>query len=1146
MSRPEVCSACGHANPPESRFCGQCGNRLAVEISCGECGAANPAGQRFCNQCGSALAEQGRPERGADAAGAAAAEPEAAPAGPGAAGLPTTPEHLAAKIRASRSSLEGERKQVTVLFCDVVGSMELAERTNPETWRRAMQGLFATLCEGVHRFEGTVDKFTGDGMMALFGAPIAHEDHAQRACYAALYLRERLAGYAAELRRTEGLNLSVRMGLNSGEVVVGAIGDDLGMDYTALGHTVGLAQRMESLAEAGKAFMTRDTAALVGGYLALEDLGEFRIKGASEPVRVYELTGPGSARGRLDVSRARGLSRFVGREEEMRALEQALEHAHAGEGGVIGIVGEAGVGKSRLCHEFAERCRARGITVYHAAGQAHTRSVPLAPVLELMRTYFDLADGDSPQTARERIAGKLLLLDESFAADLPLVFDFLAVPDRDRPAPRMDPEARRRELLGLVRRLVRSQGAREPALTLFEDLHWVDPATEPFLAQYVEAVSGVRSLAVVNFRPDYHAEWMSRPYYRQIPLLPFGPGETEQMLAGLLGSHASLDGLSETIQARAAGNPFFIEEVVQSLVEAGSLSGAPGAYELVRPVDEAAVPASVQAVLAARIDRLSDEDKAVLQAAAVIGKEFSEPVLADVADRDPEAVDASLRNLVAGEFVHEQELYPETVYAFKHPLTQEVAYGSQLAGRRAGTHARVATAIAERHPDRVDERAALIAGHWEAAGEPLEAARWHARAAAWSGTQDPVEAIGHWRRVRELADSLPASEETTALGLTARIYALQFGWRLGIGHDEAEAIFNEAERIAAKTGDVRSRAILLSVYGGIRGVTDGELDDFAALARRALALAEEAGDPHLYLTVVLAAYAFFAVGEFEECLAAVERAIELTDGDPAVGAGIALECPLAYCLGLKGITLASLGRIGEAREVNADAQRVARAQGDLETAVWAHGWQAWTEHLAGDYDAQAAHAQQGFEIAQRIGDSFSRAWAWQWLGYAQAMRGELDAAIESLERSRSLSRERRTAVEAEGYTLARLGHAYALHGDPERGRRLIAEGIEVARARGHRTAEAMAYSVLAEVLLAAGDDVDAAEVEAAIARGLELARAVGWRSLEPLFAVSAAELAGRRGDRDARRRGLEDAHRQFVAVGATAHAERLAGELAAA
>jgi class 3 adenylate cyclase len=749
------CPSCGHPNPTDARFCGNCAASLLVAWECSGCGASNPARQRFCNGCGQAITAS---SEGAAPGRAAVALPER---------RSQVPEHLAERIRAGRADLEGERKHVTVLFADVMGSMDLAEQQNPEAWRQIMERFFEILCEGVYRFEGTVDKFTGDGIMALFGAPIGHEDHAQRACYAALHLQEELASYAAELRRERGLSFSVRMGLNSGVVVVGAIGEDLGMAYTAIGHTVGLAQRMEQLAEPGKAYLTEHTASLVEGYLELADLGEFQVKGASQALGVHELIGVGAARGRLDVSRARGFSRFVGREDELRVLDGALEQSAAGRPQVIGIVGEAGVGKSRLCDMFARRCRARGIPVYQTSGQAHATSIPLLPILHIMRSYFDVTDLDSDQTSRERIAGKLLLLDESFGEDLPLIFDFLAVPDPERPAPRMDPDARQRRLLELTKQLVRAQSARAPGVTLWEDLHWFDPASEVFMANHVDAAQGARGLTILNFRPDYHAQWMSKSYYRQIALAPLGPEAIEQLLGELLGSDPSLGGLRDLVRERTAGNPFFIEEVVRSLVEAGNLEGERGTHRLVRPVAETAVPASVQAVLAARIDRLAEREKAVLQAAAVIGKEFPEPVLARVTALEPSALEDSLRALVAGEFVFEQELYPDPVYAFTHPLTQEVAYGSQLGERRAAVHAAVARAIIEQHPERLDERAALLAQHWESAGEPLEAGRWHARAGAWVGTKDPTASLRHWHAVRELTDALPDSEETAALGLSA-------------------------------------------------------------------------------------------------------------------------------------------------------------------------------------------------------------------------------------------------------------------------------------------------------------------------------------------------------------------------------------------
>jgi adenylate cyclase len=1120
------CPTCGHPNPSGARFCGSCAAPLTGAVSCPSCGASNPAGQKFCNDCGQALTA---------AAGGPAVSPDL---------RSQVPERLAEKIRAGRGVLEGERKQVTVLFADVMGSMELAERSDPEEWRRIMERFFAILCEGVHRFDGTVDKFTGDGIMALFGAPVAHEDHAQRACYSALHLQDELAAYSADLRREKGLNFSIRMGINSGEVVVGGIGDDLEMEYTAIGHTVGLAQRMESLAEPGKIYLTRYTAALVAGYLALNELGEFQVKGVSHPLDVHELTGVGAARGRLDVSRARGFSRFVGRNEELRMLESALEQARAGQAQVIGIVGEAGIGKSRLCHEFTERLRAQGTPVYHVAGQAHARSVPMLPVLELMRAFFDVTDLDSDQTARERIAGKLLLLDESFGDGLPLFFDFLGVPDPERPAPRMDPEARQRQLLGLIKRLVRAQSAREPGINLFEDLHWLDPASEAFLATHVEASQGTRSLTIVNFRPEYHASWMSKSFYRQIALVPLGPEAIDEMLADLLGSDASLDGLPELVRKRTVGNPFFIEEIVQSLVESGNLEGERGAYKFAGAVEDAAVPASVEAVLSARIDRLAQREKTVLQAAAVIGKEFPEPVLTRVVELDSSELEDALRELVAGEFVYEQELYPEAVYAFKHPLTQEVAYGSQLGDRRAVVHAAVARAIAEQYPERLDEWAALLAQHWDAAGEELEAARWHARAGAWVGTRDPTQSLRHWKKVRELADSLPESEETIALGLAARIFSLQYGWRLGISHEEAEAVFSEAEQMASKTGDIRSRAILLSVYGGIRGINDGDVREMAKLSRQAFALAEESADPALYMTTAGGSYALFNLGEYRESMAVLDRAIELADGDVTVATGISVGCPYAYCQVFKGGVLVYMGRLEEGQNLIERGMKLAGEQGDVETRGWGHMWSVWHAYWSGEPERAMAHAQQALEIAERIGDSFSRTWAWYFLGLGELLRGEWRSAIEAYERSQALATERRTAVEGDAWRSAGLAESYLGLGEADRALEFVQEGLEISKRRGQPISEAFSSMVLARILLASGGSSAHGAIETALARALELARQTETKSLEPLVHVELAELESRRGDEEGRERELREAHRLFTEIGAGGHAELLAGKLA--
>jgi class 3 adenylate cyclase/tetratricopeptide (TPR) repeat protein len=993
-----------------------------------------------------------------------------------------------------------------VLFADVIGSMDLAERTDSEVWRSIMDRFFTILCDGVHRFEGTVDKFTGDGIMALFGAPLAHEDHAQRACWAALTLHRELAAYAAEVRRTDGLSFSVRMGINSGEVVVGAIGEDLRLEYTAIGHTVGLAQRMESLAEPGKAYLTEQTAKLVSGYLDLDDLGEFDVKGVSEPIRVHALAGAGGARSRLDISQARGFTRFVGREDELATLQAALEQSRDGAGVVVGVVGEAGVGKSRLCHEFVERCRRRGIPVYEAQGQAHGSAIPFLPVLQMMRSYFGVTEHDPDQQAREKIAGRLLLLDETFAESLPLVFDFLAVPDPLRPAPRMDPDARQRALLEMVKRLVHTSSQREPGINLLEDVHWIDPGSEIFLTQLVEVIPGTRNLTIVNFRPEYSAPWMRKSYYRQVSLLPLGAEAIRALLGDLLGGDPSLNGLPDLVQERTAGNPFFIEEVVRALAESGNLEGKRGAYRLVRPVDDAAVPPTVNTILAARIDRLSEREKSLLQSAAVIGREFSEPVLARAAALGDGELEPALRALIAAEFLYEQELYPDAVYAFKHPLTQEVAYHSQLGERRAAVHRRVAEALQELYPDKLDERAALLAQHWEAAGDPLAAARWSARAATWAGSNDISEALRHWRKVSELTQALPDSAEAIGLAFAARVWRLNYGWRLGISEQEASAHYEAGRELAQRSDDRASLLLITAMYANVRGVA-GHVEEAGELAEEVDRLSSEIGDPGLRMASLnVPIYSLTVQGRFAEALALTDEGIALSAQDPTLGGGIVMTCPYAWCLFMRGVILAAMGYLEEAAPELDRSLRVAQEQGDLEAQSWTHNGYVLLARYTGEAETVLSHATQGYEIAERIGDAFSRIYALYYLGYARLMIGETDEAITVLERSIELAREARTGLEFEAARFAGLAEALLSSGDHQRALDAAQESVQLARERGNESFLAISYRVLAEALLASEEPDRVAAARQALDQATTAAEATGFRAELPFIERARAQL----------------------------------------
>jgi class 3 adenylate cyclase len=687
------------------KFCGQCAAPLAS--LCPSCGTANPPGNKFCGQCAAPLSKAAEPHFGS---------PES-----------YTPRHLAEKILTSKTALEGERKQVTVLFADVVESMRLAEWLGPEPWHRVLDRIFAILIRGVHRFEGTINQFTGDGIMALFGAPVAHEDHARRACHAALANAEELREYARTLRARSGIELAVRTGLNSGEVVVGKIGDDLRMDYTAQGHCVGLAARVEQLAAPGTVLLTEHTARLVEGFFALGDLGVRTLKGVREPVRVFELQGIGPVRTRLEAAGQQGLSPLVGREAELAWLEGILSRAADWNGQVVGIIGDAGVGKSRLCLEFIERCRAGGVQVYEVHCPAHGATVPWLATRELLRSCLRLTDDEGAGGTRGRIEAELVAIDPGFEDAVPLVLTVLGLRERDAPEP--DPDRLTAGLAGALQRWLRARSATEPLVLVLDDAHWIDAPSNQVVHELVSSVRDSRTLVVANFRSEFQPPWIGGPRYHQLAVAPLGETASRELLLNLLGSDGSLGKLPDRIRERTAGNPLFTEEVVQALVAGGSLVGQRGAYHLAAPLETLALPATVQALLAARIDRLDQPAKWALEAAAVIGQSFDEPLLRAVSGLDDRQLATALGVLRAAELLRVVATSPRPEYAFKHPMMREVAYRSQLDERRARLHATAATALETLHADRLGEHAALIAHHWEASGMRFEAARWRLRAA---------------------------------------------------------------------------------------------------------------------------------------------------------------------------------------------------------------------------------------------------------------------------------------------------------------------------------------------------------------------------------------------------------------------------------
>src|SRR5262247_818469 len=625
--------------------------------------------------------------------------------------LAYTPPYLAEKILTSRSAVEGERKQVTVLFADLKGSMELLADRDPEEARQILDPVLERMMAAVHQYEGTVNQVMGDGIMALFGAPLAHEDHAIRACYAALAMQAALRRYSDEVRRTHGLAVQIRVGLNSGEVVVRAIGSDLHMDYSAIGQTTHLAARMEQLATPGSILLTAATLRLVEGLVRVNALGPVPVKGLTEPVDVFELVEASAIRRRLQAPATRGWPRLVGGGPALVALQQALARAEAGHGQVVALVGEAGVGKSRLVYELVHSHRTQGWLVLESASVSYGKATPYFPVIDLLKRYAHVEDRDEPRTVRAKVTGHVLTLDEALQDTMPALLALLDVLPEDSPFLTLEPPQRRQRTLDALTRLLLRESQVQPLLLVFEDLHWIDTETQALLDSLVEQLPTARLLLLVNYRPEYQHGWGSKTYYTQLRPDPLPPASAEEFLQALLGDELSLAPLKQLLIARTQGNPFFLEESVRTLVETGVLVGERGAYRLAQPVESLQVPATVQAILAARIDRLPPEDKRLLQTAAVIGTEVPWPLLQAIADASEEVLHRGLAHVQAAEFLYETSLFPERVYTFKHALTHEVAYGGLLRERQRLLHGRIVAALEQRYADQLADQVERLAHH---------------------------------------------------------------------------------------------------------------------------------------------------------------------------------------------------------------------------------------------------------------------------------------------------------------------------------------------------------------------------------------------------------------------------------------------------
>jgi class 3 adenylate cyclase/tetratricopeptide (TPR) repeat protein len=1082
-----LCAKCQQENPPGARFCGECGERFSP--TCPGCEAPYRPDQNFCRECGARLAAVSLTASGT----------------PGS----HIPRHLAERILTSKAALEGERKQVTVLFADLKGSTELLADRDPEEARKLLDPVLDRMMEAVHYYEGTVNQVMGDGIMALFGAPLAHEDHAVRGCYAALRMQESVKRYADEVFKSVGVPIHIRVGLNSGEVVVRSIGNDLHMDYTAVGQTTHLAARMEQTALPGTILIPATMLSLTRDAVAVSPLGPRSMKGLATPIEVYEVTGASTTGSRRQAATARDDTRFVGRHAEMTTLQQALERAAGGHGQVVAIAAEPGVGKSRLIREFLHSDAAHGWRILEAVGVSSGKTTAYLPLVELLRTYFQIDVRDDQRAIRERVTAHLDTLQESAWPTASALLQVLDAPADDPQWQLLDPLRRRQHMLDALRRLLLRESRIQPLLLVFDSLHWMDSETHAFLDALVQGLAEARVFLLVTHRPEYQHPWAEASHYTGLLLKPLPPDNAEQLLDPLLGSDPSVQVLKGWLISRTEGNPFFIQESLRTLVETQALTGERGAYRLVKPIQSIQLPATIHAVLAPRIDRLPADAKRLLQAASVIGKDVPLVLLQAIASMSEDEVRRNLAILQAGDFLHELRLFPSMEYTFRHTLTQEVAHDTVLRERRRTLHAQVMAALEQLDTDRPGDQVESLAHH------ALRGEVWHkavlylrqagAKAAARGANR---EAVGFLEQALAALSHLPESVEQTEqaidLRLDLRPPVLQMGQL-----ERVLALSQEAEALAQKLGDEPRLARVYSYLVNYHYLK-GEPDLAMEYGERCLRIGEAVQDGSLQaLARGYLGYCYHAQGRFREAERILRQNLDALGAAPADGAAIQNRISYVTSAAWVAFTCADLGNFDAAIEYLDQAARAAKATG--------HPFpQAIAQTLAGLVHLRRGQLEEALPLLQQSVDACREKGLDVWrpipsslLGLTRVRLGQVDEGLALLEES-----VRRTeALGVRAYlALWTAQHAEGLlaAGQVERAREVAQRTLELALAHKERGHHARGLKLLGDVM-AAASPADPGAGEESYRQALALANELAMRPLAAQTLLGLGQLYQRTG-----------------------------------
>ncbi|MBI4638543.1 MAG: AAA family ATPase [Candidatus Rokubacteria bacterium] len=1109
-----TCPRCGARSAPGTRFCGECGS--AFHATCGECGAALASHQKFCAMCG-------RPVAGAGAAA------ESHP--------------LAERLAGSLAGTQGERKQITVLFADLRGSLELLGDRDPEEARRLLDPVLVLMVEAVRRWSGTVNQVMGDGIMALFGAPIAQEDHAVRACHAALELHDAVARHAATVRPSLNVDLRLRIGLNSGDVVVRFVESDLRFEYTAVGRTTHVAARMEQLALPGTTLLTGTTRRLAEGYVDVRSVGPVTVRGLATPVDVYELLGTWRERPRFEAARVRWSTRFVGRDLELAALRRAAERAAGGRGQVVAVVGESGIGKSRLVGEFTRRQLPDGWLVLETGAIPHSPTSPYLPVVGLLRRHLDVREGEDAARIGDAVTARILTLHEAPTDMVPPILELLGVSVEDPAWRELDPARRRQRTLDAVTEFFVRHSLTQPVCVVVEDVQDLDAETQALLDRLVDRVASERMLLVVTYRPEYVHGWSGRGHYAQLPVQPLPPDEAERLLSELLGAEPELEGLVALLVERSDGNPLFLESSVSDLVEAQTLVGEPGSYRLKQPVAAVHVPSTVQAVLAARIDRLSEEDRSLLQWAAAIGKDIPVGLLAAVMGLEPEQARSRLDGLVARGFLYESGLAPAAQFSFAHVLVLEVALGGLVTETRRALDLRILDALERLHADRPGEQAERLAHHalrgevWDRAVRYCREAG--ARALLRSAHGAAVEYFG---RALAALGCLPQTGETIVQGIDVRLDLRTALIPLGEYRRTVDHL-REAETLARSVGDERRLASVGSHLANYLHLT-GQLTGAVEQARHALGIAERLGDVELQVvTTAYLAFAYYTLGSYREA-ADLARRNTVARAAPSEQERFGMtSLPPVYSRTCLAWSLAELGDFDEAERIGDEAIAIAERADHSYSVVYACLAAGVPRLRRGAFDAALVALERAFTLCHTREIPVLLSIVAVPLAAAYGHAGRVADAVRVLEETAERAQQIRDPI-GHWVRTGALAEAYALAGRPVEAHPLALQYLAQRRTIGARGYEAWALHLLAEVT-ARLEPPAQQQASRHYEDAITLAGRLDMRPLAALCRLGLGRLDRRLGRTTEGEATIREAIEGFRSMGMRTWLERAEGELRA-